>query len=99
MKSFKISLSSINDVKNFVNAAGKQMCDIDIVSGRYIIDAKSRDEQKIAILQKNLKTADMDMLTETYEMIIKKKKLLFKIVGFHLKRENIKKQSDLYLKK
>ncbi len=41
MKSFKISLSSINDVKNFVNAAGKQMCDIDIVSGRYIIDAKS----------------------------------------------------------
>ncbi len=41
MKSFKISLSSINDVKNFVNAAGKQMCDIDIVSGRYVIDAKS----------------------------------------------------------
>ena len=41
MKSFKISLSSINDVKNFVNAAGKQMCDIDIESGRYVIDAKS----------------------------------------------------------
>ena len=41
MKSFKISLSSINDVKNFVNSACKQMCDIDIVSGRYIIDAKS----------------------------------------------------------
>ncbi len=41
MKSFKISLSSINDVKNFVNSACKQMCDIDIVSGRYVIDAKS----------------------------------------------------------
>jgi len=41
MKSFKISLSSINEVKDFVNAAGRQMCDIDIVSGRYVIDAKS----------------------------------------------------------
>lgn len=41
MKSFKISLSSINEVKEFVNAACRQMCDIDIVSGRYVIDAKS----------------------------------------------------------
>jgi len=41
MKSFKISLSSINEVKDFVNAACRQMCDIVIVSGRYVIDAKS----------------------------------------------------------
>lgn len=41
MKKFKVLLNSINDVKGFVNAAGSQMCDIDIVSGRYTVDAKS----------------------------------------------------------
>ena len=34
-------LNSINDVKKFVNAAVSRPCDIDVVSGRYIIDAKS----------------------------------------------------------
>ncbi|MCL2084794.1 MAG: HPr family phosphocarrier protein [Oscillospiraceae bacterium] len=41
MKVFDIQLTSINDVKAFVNAACMQPFDIDIVSGRYIIDAKS----------------------------------------------------------
>jgi phosphocarrier protein HPr len=41
MKSFKVLLNSINDVKGFVNAAVARPCDIDVVSGRYIIDAKS----------------------------------------------------------
>ncbi len=41
MYNFKITLSSINEVKSFVNAACSQMCDIDIISGRYVIDAKS----------------------------------------------------------
>ena len=41
MKVFDIQLSSINDVKAFVSAACMQPFDIDIVSGRYIIDAKS----------------------------------------------------------
>ena len=41
MYSFKINLSSINAVKEFVNTTCRQMCDIDIVSGRYRIDAKS----------------------------------------------------------
>lgn len=41
MKSFRVLLTSINDVKNFVNAAGSQMFDIDISSGRYTVDAKS----------------------------------------------------------
>lgn len=41
MKIFDIQLSSINDVKVFVNAACMQPFDIDVVSGRYIIDAKS----------------------------------------------------------
>ena len=38
---FSVLLSSINDVKSFVRAASEQPCDIDVVSGRYIIDAKS----------------------------------------------------------
>ncbi len=41
MKTFTIQLNSIADVKTFVNAACSQPCDIDIVSGRYVIDAKS----------------------------------------------------------
>ena len=41
MKSYKVILNSINDVKRFVNAAVARPCDIDVVSGRYIIDAKS----------------------------------------------------------
>ena len=41
MKSTTILLSSINDVKNFVNIVAKYDCDIDLVSGRYVIDAKS----------------------------------------------------------
>ena len=34
-------LNSINDVKHFVTSAAARPCDIDVVSGRYIIDAKS----------------------------------------------------------
>lgn len=41
MYKVNVQLTSINDVKEFVNAACKQMCDIDIISGRYVIDAKS----------------------------------------------------------
>jgi len=41
MKEFNVLLSSINDVKQFVNLTCAQAFDIDIVSGRYIIDAKS----------------------------------------------------------
>jgi phosphocarrier protein HPr len=41
MKKFKVMLNSINDVKQFVSAAVARPCDIDVVSGRYIIDAKS----------------------------------------------------------
>jgi len=41
MYKFNVAISSINEVKEFVNAACKQMVDIDIISGRYVIDAKS----------------------------------------------------------
>ena len=36
-----IMLSSINDVKSFVHLISKYDCEIDLVSGRYVIDAKS----------------------------------------------------------
>ena len=41
MKEFKVKITSIDDVKNFVGAACSQMCEIDIISGKYVIDAKS----------------------------------------------------------
>ena len=41
MKSFKVMLSSIVDVKNFVNLVNYFECDIDMVSGRHVVDAKS----------------------------------------------------------
>ncbi len=41
MKSFNILLSSINDVKNFVNIVSKYNFDVDLTSGRYVVDAKS----------------------------------------------------------
>ncbi len=41
MKTFNVLLSSINDVKNFVNIVSKYDYDIDLTSGRYVVDAKS----------------------------------------------------------
>lgn len=41
MESMQISLKSINDVKDFVNIANRYDFDIDLASGRYIVDAKS----------------------------------------------------------
>lgn len=41
MTSVKISLNSIDKVKNFVNDITRFNSDFDLVSGRYVIDAKS----------------------------------------------------------
>ena len=41
MKSIRISLNSIDKVKSFVNDLAKFDVDFDLVSGRYVIDAKS----------------------------------------------------------
>ena len=41
MKSFDIFFKTIVDVKNFVNIVNKYDFDIDLESGRYLIDAKS----------------------------------------------------------
>ena len=41
MKTIKISLNSIDKVKSFVNDITRFDYDFDLVSGRYVIDAKS----------------------------------------------------------
>ena len=41
MKTFNININTINEVKNFVNIVTKCDYDVDIISGRYAIDAKS----------------------------------------------------------
>ena len=41
MKTVMISLNSIDKVKSFVNDITKFAYDFDLVSGRYVIDAKS----------------------------------------------------------
>ena len=41
MKEVNILLGTINDVKVFVNSVSKYDFDVDLVSGRYAIDAKS----------------------------------------------------------
>ena len=41
MPEFYVSLSSIEDVRQFVNAATRCPCEVDVLSGRYVVDAKS----------------------------------------------------------
>ena len=41
MKAFNIVLKSINDVKDFVNTVNRYDFDVDLTSGRYVVDAKS----------------------------------------------------------
>ena len=41
MKTITICLNSIDKVKNFVNDVTKFNTDFDLISGRYVIDAKS----------------------------------------------------------
>lgn len=41
MKTVQITLNSIDKVKSFVNAVTRFDYDFDLVSGRYVIDAKS----------------------------------------------------------
>ena len=41
MREVKIFLGTIERVKDFVNEVSHLECDVDLVSGRYVIDAKS----------------------------------------------------------
>ena len=61
MKTVKISLNSIDKVKAFVNEISRFDCDFDLVSGRYVIDAKSI----MGIFSLDLsKTIDLNIHTE-----------------------------------
>ena len=70
MKSVQICLNSIDKVKSFVNDISKFDCDFDLVSGRYVIDAKSimgifsLDLSKPLIL--NADTDDEELIKETF---------------------------------
>lgn len=60
----KIMLATINDVKVFVNSVSKYDFDVDLVSGRYAVDAKSimgifsLDLSKVIELQIHSDSAD-----------------------------------------
>ena len=41
MKTVSVKLDTIDKVKAFVNVLTKYDCDFDLISGRYVIDAKS----------------------------------------------------------
>ncbi len=41
MEPIRIRMNTIEDVKHFVTEANAQISDIDVVSGRYLVDAKS----------------------------------------------------------
>ena len=70
MKTVTINLGSIDKVKSFVNDITKFDSDFDLVSGRYVIDAKSimgifsLDLSKPLIL--NADTDDEELIKETF---------------------------------
>lgn len=69
MSTIKISLDSIDKVKSFVNILAKFDCDFDLISGRYIIDAKSimgifsLDLSKPIDLEIHADGKDLDLVT------------------------------------
>lgn len=41
MTSFAVQLTSVADIKEFVDAANRLDCDVDVICGRYLVDGKS----------------------------------------------------------
>ena len=41
MSEFQVSLASIEEVRQFVNAATRSLCEVDVCAGRYVVDGKS----------------------------------------------------------
>lgn len=41
MADFSVSLTSVDQVKQFVDAACRCSCEVDVSSGRYVVNAKS----------------------------------------------------------
>ena len=74
MKTVKISLNSIDKVKSFVNEITKY--DYDLVSGRYVIDAKSimgifsLDLSKSIDLNIHADDSEIDKILETLKPYI-----------------------------
>ena len=71
MKTVKISLNSIDKVKSFVNDITKFDYDFDLVSGRYVIDAKSI----LGVLSldlRNVLTVQYDGENEAFEAFLEK---------------------------
>lgn len=71
MKTVQISLNSIDKVKSFVNDITKFDHDFDLVSGRYVIDAKSimgifsLDLSKPIDLNIHADTSEIDNILDT----------------------------------
>ena len=68
MTTVQISLNSIDKVKSFVNDISKFNSDFDLVSGRYVIDAKSIMGIFILDLSKPI-TLSVHSDTETEEIL------------------------------
>lgn len=72
MKELKVKISTINDVKEFVSTVMLFSYDIDLISGRYAIDAKSIMGIFSIDLSKELKlVAHSDDTAELEEAIAK----------------------------
>ena len=75
MTTVKININTINDVKDFVTIVSRCEYDVDIVSGRYAIDAKSimgifsLDLSKELTL--NIHSDDCDFLDAIKKYIVK----------------------------
>ena len=76
MKTVEISLNSIDKVKSFVNEITKYDYDFDLVSGRYVIDAKSimgifsLDLSKSIDLNIHADDSEIDKILETLKPYI-----------------------------
>ena len=87
MKTVRISLNSIDKVKSFVNDLAKFDADFDLVSGRYVIDAKSIMGIFSLDLSKPIdlnihSESDLDTILETLKPYMTKTSKDFLKVGF-----------------
>ena len=84
MKTVNISLNSIDRVKSFVNDISKFDSDFDLVSGRYVIDAKSimgifsLDLSKPISLNIHAEGSNLDSVTEALAPYIMNNNLQFR---------------------
>ncbi|MDD6800701.1 MAG: HPr family phosphocarrier protein [Firmicutes bacterium] len=70
MKTVNIKLTSIQDVRDFVDIVSSQTIDIDLSSGRYVVDAKSiMGIFSLDLLQPITLTAHSDNCGELMEKI------------------------------